>query len=260
MAEIPDYVRANRDDWNAASDSYQQQHHAALTGERAMAWGVWRIPESEVRALPDTRDRDVLELGCGGGQWSIALALQGARVIGLDISSRQLQHARRHMEEAGVDFPLIEASAEAVPLPDESLDVIFCDHGAMTFCDPYRTVPEAARLLRPGGVLAFASTSPLLLLCTDPATDAVGDRLLLPYFDLYKIDEGGTAHFQLPHGAWIDLFRASGFTVARLVELRPGPGDDTTYGGYVPLDWARRWPAEQLWVVRKIAGQMASYE
>ena len=80
----------------------------------------------------------------------IALAQSGARPVGLDFSSQQLKHARRLMEEAGIDFPLIEASAEDVPLPDASFDIVFCHWGAMTFCDPQKTVPEVARLLRPG--------------------------------------------------------------------------------------------------------------
>ena len=102
-----------------------------------------------------SRGKDVLEFGCGAAQWSIALAKRGARPVGLDLSDRQLEHARRLMAEAGVDFPLVHASAESVPLPDASFDIVFCDHGAMTFADPYRTVPEAARLLRPGGLFAF---------------------------------------------------------------------------------------------------------
>jgi ubiquinone/menaquinone biosynthesis C-methylase UbiE len=104
--------------------------------------------------------KDVLELGCGAARWSIALAQQGARPVGLDFSSQQLQYADRLMREAGVDFPLIEASAEQVPLPAASFDIVFCDWGAMTFCDPYRTVPEVACLLRPRGLFAFSSSTP----------------------------------------------------------------------------------------------------
>ena len=43
-----------------------------------------------------------------------------------------------------VHVPLVQASAEAVPLADASFDIVFCDHGAMNFADPYRTVPEVA--------------------------------------------------------------------------------------------------------------------
>ncbi|HTD37568.1 MAG TPA: class I SAM-dependent methyltransferase, partial [Candidatus Limnocylindrales bacterium] len=97
---------------------------------------MWSIPESELNVLGDVRGKDVLELGCGAAQWSIALAGLGARCVGLDNSARQLEHARRAMAAAGVDFPLVHASVENVPLPDASFDVVFCDHGAMTFADP----------------------------------------------------------------------------------------------------------------------------
>ena len=160
MLDIPDldptalseHAAANRENWNADSDTYQSDHGPQLAASGGLAWGVWQIPEAELRVLGDVKGRDILELGCGAAQWSIALAKQGARPVGLDLSERQLEHARRLMEEAGVDFPLVHASAEAVPLPDRSFDIVFCDYGAMTFCDPYVTVPEAARLLRPGGV------------------------------------------------------------------------------------------------------------
>ena len=59
------------------------------------------------------------------------------------------------MAEAGVDFPLIHASAEEIPLPDASFDVVFSDHGALSWADPHVVVPEVARVLRPGGILAF---------------------------------------------------------------------------------------------------------
>jgi ubiquinone/menaquinone biosynthesis C-methylase UbiE len=72
----------------------------------------------------------------------------------LDLSARQLEHARELTREAGVEFPLVCASAERT-LADASFDIVFCDYGAMTFADPYRTVPEAFRVLRSGGLLAF---------------------------------------------------------------------------------------------------------
>ena len=85
------------------------------------------------------------------------------------------------MTQAGVDFPLVHASAEAVPLPDASFDIVFCDHGAMTFADPYRTVPEAARLLRPGGLLAFSHASPILSITWALDEERAGDRLVSDY-------------------------------------------------------------------------------
>ncbi len=153
--EPGDHVARNRDFWDDYADRYQADHGPQLAVHGA-AWGVWQIPEDELCILGEVEGLDVLELGCGAAQWSIVLAKRGAHAIGLDLSLRQLDHAARLMEEAGVDLPLIHASAEAVPLPDASLDIIFCDHGAMVFADPHVTVPETARLLRDGGLLAFS--------------------------------------------------------------------------------------------------------
>src|SRR5512139_1952386 len=133
---LSEHAVQNRGSWDADCDSYQTDHGPQLAESGGHGWGVWQIPESELQVLGDVRGRDILELGCGAAQWSIALAKAGARPVGLDLSEKQLEHARRHMAAAGVDFPLVHASAGSVPLPDLSFDIVFCDYGAMTFGDP----------------------------------------------------------------------------------------------------------------------------
>jgi SAM-dependent methyltransferase len=242
----------NRQYWDRVSDEYQSKHAEQLS-EWVEGWGIWNIPESELNVLGDVRGKDVLELGCGGAQKAIRLAERGARCTGLDNSARQLEHARRLMAEAGVDFPLVHSSAEAVPLPDASFDIVFCDHGAMQFADPYKTVPEVARLLRPGGLLAFSHPTPLVDVCWDPATELSGERLVNDYFELHRFDEpSGQVYYQLGYGAWIRLFRANGLIVEDLIELRAPEDARTTYNkDLADKEWARRWPAEEIWVVRK---------
>ena len=153
---------------------------------------MWQLPESELQILGDVAGKDVLEYGCGAAQWSILLARRGARLVGLDNSARQLEHARELMAEAGVDFPLVHAGAEQVPLADATFDVVFCDHGAMTFADPYLTVPEVARLLRPGGLFAFSHSTPLRDLLLERGRDdrARGSR---PYFGMHRFDDAATS-------------------------------------------------------------------
>jgi SAM-dependent methyltransferase len=139
-----------------------------------------------------------------------------------------------------------------VPLPDESFDVVFCDHGAFTFADPYRIVPEAARLLRARGLLAFSHTSAVALICQNPDEDYVVEpRLHLDYFGMHKFDDGEMVEYQLPYGEWIRLFRANGFVVEDLIEPRPEPGASSTYWSESERDWARRWPSESIWKARK---------
>ncbi len=248
---LSEHAAQNRDSWNTDCDSYQTDHGPQLADSGGHGWGVWQIPESELQVLGDVRGLDILELGCGAAQWSIALANLGARPVGLDLSENQLAHARRLMVEAGVDFPLVHASAEAVPLPDESFDIVFCDYGAMTFADPYATVAEAARLLRPGGLLAFSGSTPVIEMCYEENEDHAGDRLLQDYFGMWKLPWEGYVEFMLPYGGWIRLFRAHGFVVEDLIEVRPPQDATSTYRDEVDLEWYRRWPGEQIWKVRK---------
>jgi SAM-dependent methyltransferase len=247
---LSDAARRNRAYWDRTSDEYQARHGAFIRRPEPR-WGVWQIPESELGILGDLSGMDVLELGCGAAQWSILLAQQGARPVGLDNSERQLEHARRLMAEAEVAFPLVHASAEEVPLADASFDVVFCDHGALSWADPYRVVPEVARLLRPGGLLAFSSTSPLAALCWSPETGLQEPRLHRDYFGLHRLEDDDSVHFQLPYGAWIRLLRESGFEVEDLVEPRPPPDAHSTYWDDSELEWARRWPSEVIWKARK---------
>lgn len=247
----PPHISKNRAVWNATSDEYEERHAAVLDGDLATAWGLWRIPEAKLQILGPVRDKDILELGCGAARWSIALARQGARPVGLDFSSRQLAHARHLQRAAGLGFPLIEASAEAVPLHDEGFDIVFCDWGALTFADPHRAVPEAARLLRPGGLLAFATASPFANICQDLTTEAVVPQLTRDYFGLHRLELSWATEFNLPYGAWLRLFRDHGLTVEDLIETQPAPGVASTYRDEAENAWARRWPMEHIWRVRK---------
>jgi ubiquinone/menaquinone biosynthesis C-methylase UbiE len=243
--DLTEHARRNQAHWDEDADDYQRRNAEHI--ERGGAWGVWQIPEAELQILGDVAGLDVLENGCGAAQWSRALARRGGRVTGLDLSERQLAHAR----EAGADFPLVQGSAEALPFADASFDVVFADHGAFTFADPYRTIPEAARVLRPGGLLAFSHSSPVDAICWEEASDSMTARLQRPYFGLHREDWTEYVTFNLPYGKWIELFRANGLAVEGLIELQPPAGATSTYRDEHDLAWARRWPMDEIWRLRK---------
>ena len=173
-------------------------------------------------------------------------------MVGLDLSDRQLAHARRLSGEAEQRVRLVQGSSERLPLRNASFDVVFCDHGALSFARPEPSVAEAARVLRPGGTFAFCMASPLLEVCWDNESDAASERLQRDYFGMHRIEEpGGAVSHQLVTGDWIRLFRAHGFVVEDLRELRPDPDAETSYTTFAPREWARRWPAEHLWKLTK---------
>jgi SAM-dependent methyltransferase len=241
------HERRNREFWDADADDYQAVHGDALAAA-PRAWGVWRIPDTEVGVLGDVLGLDVLEYGCGAAQWSRALAADGARVVALDQSREQLRHAA---PAAAAGVRLVCAGGEHLPFADAAFDVVFADHGAMSFCDPDRSLPEVARVLRPGGRFAFSHTTPWPYLAWDEQRERVGRRLERPYFGFRRFDSGeGTVDFSLGYGDWIRRFRAHGFLVEDLVELRAPKGARTTFPDF-DARWARRWPAEQVWKLRR---------
>jgi len=249
-AGLPPHTRKNLAGWEARSDDYQRAHGEVLD-LAPLAWGVWRVPEADLRVLGEVRDLDLLELGCGAAQWSIALVQLGARPVGLDLSERQLDHARRRQRATGARVPLVRASAEQVPFADASFDVVFCDHGAMSFADPERTVPEAARVLRPGGLLAFATFSPWHEVCYDDRADRVGEVLRHDYFGLDRYEGDEEVVFNRTYGDWVRLFAASGLAVEDLIEPRPAPDATLTYRDAATRAWAQRFPLEAIWKARR---------
>jgi SAM-dependent methyltransferase len=247
--EMPSSAK-NRIFWNSTSAAYQATHGSALE-EHPLAWGIWRIPESELGVLGQVEGRRILELGCGAAQWTLALVGRGAQAIGIDLSEQQLAHARTLSQTASRGLRLVQGNAERLPFTSESFDIVFCDHGATVFAPPEHTVAEASRVLKPGGVFAFCMSSPFRDVCFDPVADGVTERLVVEYFSLSVFDDGKSVEYQLPYGAWIRLFRRHALMVEDLIELQAPADVQTTFSAFVPAAWARRWPAEHIWKLKK---------
>jgi SAM-dependent methyltransferase len=249
-----DDVRANLVSWEADSADYQRRHGEFLARWDAFGWGTWAIPEDEIHALGDVRGFDALEFGCGAAQFGIRVAKRGASVVGLDFSANQLAAAPANMGSAGVQFALVRGDAEELPFVDEIFDLVFCDHGAMGFTDPARTVPEVARVLKAGGLFVFSGTTPFIFLTWPMVDGPPGRTLERSYFDTRRMmwnEDDPSFEYQMPYGEWIRLFRANGFVIEDLIELRPAADAETAFTDYVTKDWARDFPAEQIWKVRK---------
>jgi SAM-dependent methyltransferase len=249
----PDYLAQNVASWTRTNAEYTGPTAARAWSREEITWGIWRLPEAELCMLGDVADLDVVELGCGTGYLSAWLARRGARPVGVDPTPAQLETARHMQAEFGIDFPLVEAPAESVPLPDASFDLAVSESGASLWADPYRWIPEAARLLRPGGRLVFLRTSTLAVLCSPDEDVPAGDRLVRPQFGMHRFEwTDGGVEFHLAHGDWIRLLRESGFEIEALVELQaPADATDHPEYDYVTADWGRRWPAEEIWAARK---------
>jgi SAM-dependent methyltransferase len=172
----------------------------------------------------------------------------------VDSSQAQLATARRLQQAHRLEFPLLHGNAEAVPYPDASFDFAISEYGACLWADPHRWVPEAARLLRPGGRLVFLTNAFLHTLCVpaegeSPATD----RLLRPAFGMFRVEWPGEigVEFHLSHGDWIRILRGAGFEIEDLIDVRPSPTSTTSWP-FATLEWSRQWPCEEVWKARRI--------
>ena len=254
-SELPEHVRENRTYWDRMADDW------VAGGERAWResephWGIWQLPEAQLGLLPtDMRGMRTIELGCGTGYVSAWMARRGASVVGIDNSERQLATARRLAAEHGIALTLHHGNAEVVEYPDAHFDFAISEYGAAIWCDPWVWVPEACRLLRPGGQLVFLGNSPLAMLCAPPSGAPTEPVLHRSYFDMHRIDwtraevDPGGVEFNLPIAGWLRLFRETGFEVLDYLELQAPEGVSARFN--TPAPWARRWPAEQVWKLRK---------
>jgi SAM-dependent methyltransferase len=255
-SELPEHVRANREAWDRYATDFVEPGRKNW-GTSEVSWGIWSIPEAELRLLPDdVSDQDVVELGCGTGYVSAWLARRGARPVGIDNSPEQLRTARRFQEEFGLEFPIHLGNAETTPFDDEQFDGAVSEYGAALWADPYAWIPEAHRILKPGGWLMFLTNSALAMITIPDEGDdeqPAGTELLRPYFGMHRmVWQGDTSvEFHLPHGEWIRLLRTTGFEIEKLVEIQAPLDATTRYTGITTAEWANKWPSEEAWVVRK---------
>jgi SAM-dependent methyltransferase len=253
--DLTDHAAKNQEAWAGWAEEYVPNAERNWATDE-IAWGILKVPEAEIQILGDVAGKDVVELGCGTAYVSSWLARRGARVTAIDVTEEQLATALRMQAEHGLEFPLIHASAEDVPLPDESFDLAVSEYGASIWCDPDLWIAEASRLLRPGGELVFLVNGTFLML-TSPDVEPVvpaGTELLRPYFGMRRFEwvDDPSVDFHLGYGDWIRVLTSHGFGVERLVELR-NPGHDSGRYNMFTADWAERWPAEEMWKARKVA-------
>ncbi len=253
---LPEHVAENRRYWDAMADEWVAAGEASWASSEPY-WGIWRLPESELGLLPeDMAGTRAIELGCGTGYVSGWMARRGADVVGIDNSEQQLTTARRLAERHGVGLQLHHGNAEAVPEPDGSFDFAISEYGAAIWCDPYVWIPEAHRLLRPGGRLVFLGHHPLAAVCSPLDGGRLVERLVNPYFGQHEMDwsqaevDPGGIEFNLPISKWFELFHQVGFEVVDYLEPRPA-SPELADRFYQPAHWAYQFPGEQVWKLRK---------
>lgn len=249
----PQYLERTVAAWTKMSVDFRDPGHRCWASD-SITWGIWNIPESDVRAfgeLSELKGKKTIELGCGTAYFSAWMAKLGAEPTGIDPTPAQLANARLFQQEFGIEFPLFEGFAEKTPFEDASFDVAFSEYGASIWADPYAWIQEAARILKPGGLFVFLRNHPLSIMCTG-STGPVSERLVRPWFGLNRVEFTAEEpeEFHLPTGPMFRLLRDSGFVVQDIIEIQAPEGAASSYE-YVTAEWARQWPSEEIWVAKK---------
>lgn len=141
-----DFYDTLHDDWYSASD-----HPIALLRAENAVRVPWII--QEIREKIKGKTVDLLDVGCGGGFLTNALALEGHNVTGIDLSPSSLEIAKKYDRTGKVRY--LEADAYTLPFENESFDVVCAMDILEHVTEPERLIREASRLLRPGGLFFF---------------------------------------------------------------------------------------------------------
>jgi SAM-dependent methyltransferase len=218
--------------WNRLSADYQSQHRIPT---HSAHYGWWAPPESELNLLGDVRGLHILEVGCGGGQCSIAFAQQGATAAGLDLSDEQLAFARRLAEQEGVAVQFVQGSADDLTaFADGAWDLVFSAFAFQYVANIPRCLFECRRVLRAGGRLVFSLDHPFRDCFNDiDPTSGSEEMSIVPtrsYFDNAPMRWGWgntgirmeSYHFSI--GQWSEMLAAAGFQLRRILEPAP-PAD-----------------------------------
>jgi len=251
-ALLTDQTLLNRSYWADLAEFFVPLGERAWGGDPA--WGVFGLPENDVGLLDGVAGANVVEIGCGTGyvsKW--CLSVGAASVVGLDNSPAQLATARRLAAEHDTTIPFVHGDGHRLPFADESFDLAISEYGAAIWCDPAVWIPEAARVLRPGGRLVFLGNSVLLMTCIPEWDDVhASTELRRPLRGLGRMDwlEVDGVQFHVSHGEMIRILTGCGLQVVELKELYAPEGATSDFP-FVTGDWASQWPVEEVWIAVK---------
>jgi ubiquinone/menaquinone biosynthesis C-methylase UbiE/ADP-ribose pyrophosphatase YjhB (NUDIX family) len=222
----------NRQAWNTVSRAYQEEKQISSD---QLTYGIRCPGEDELRLVGDVAGLHAIVLGCGGGQDCIVLAKQGAQVIGIDLSDKQIEYGRRLAEREGVQVTLVQGNVEELRgVEDETQDLALSIH-ALNYVERIdRAFAEAYRVLRPGGAFVLTLHHPFDACLEDGppygVTKGYWQRELDWQWDFPKgAVSARLRSWDRPVGEWLALLADAGFQLERLLEPPPTEEPHSTW-------------------------------
>ncbi|MDA1332454.1 MAG: bifunctional 2-polyprenyl-6-hydroxyphenol methylase/3-demethylubiquinol 3-O-methyltransferase UbiG [Proteobacteria bacterium] len=115
---------------------------------------------SFIESIVSLDDKDILDVGCGGGILSESLSRKGARVVGIDMAEKALNVAKLHLHESRLNITYEKSSAEDFSAKYAGrFDVVTCMEMLEHVPDPISVVRACAELVKPGGWTIFSTIS-----------------------------------------------------------------------------------------------------
>ena len=232
-------VRANRLWWDSAAPAYLAEHGTDL-GDADFLWCPEGLREADAALLGDVAGRRVLEIGCGSAPCARWLRCNGADVVALDLSAGMLARAAELNLSTGIDVPLLQADAGALPLAASSIDVACSAFGGLPFvADVEGALAEVARVLRPGGRFVASVNHPMRWPFPD-SPDPEDLHVTSSYFDrrpYVETDGAGNTVYVEHHrtvGDWVRAVVGAGLVLEDLVEPEWTPGRTQEWGQWSP--------------------------
>jgi len=221
-----DTLAMNRSGWNAISAAYQKSTQISTED---VHYGVWAKGEKALRLLGDVRGKRILEVGCGGGQDSIALAKWGAYVVGLDPSEEQIKYARALAAANDVNVIFEIGIAEDLSMHyGANYDIVLSSYAFDYVTDLRLAYDQIYQVLRSGGLFVFCLSHPMFqavgwYLGGDPGAPEIRNYRAWPATEDWdwKYDGQPPAHMRDHLRTTSHLFNdlvAAGFTVERIIE------------------------------------------
>lgn len=228
---------AVRRSWDALADDY-----ASYCGSEVDVYRTEVIAPGLLRACGDVAGLRVLDLGCGTGYFTRLLAHAGAEAVGVDISERQIHHARAHEDERplGITYHALDAAAIGDRWGPRSFELIASCIALQDMPDPSSVLQGAHRVLTPGGRVVVLVEHPMNVTAfREWERRPDGGKIALRvdrYFDTgarvggwsFTGPDGRSQEVSFPTWArtleeWSTLFADAGFLIARLHEPHPTP-------------------------------------
>lgn len=131
---------------------YEAELDQLAKGLKENSWTEGEDGEAEFdrRVLASARGKDVIDIGCGTGEFALDIAAKAKTIVGIDFSKRALRKAMENLQSKKLGNVKFEvALANNLPYPDSSFDLAICRRGPAT--DTLESLSEAYRVLRPGG-------------------------------------------------------------------------------------------------------------